>query len=918
MKTVLKMLLLVCVLCIVACGFLACDEEPTAPTHTHTLVSHEAKAATCAEEGWEAYETCEGCDYTTLTVIEATGHKTVAHDAKAPICTEGGWNAYETCEKCDYTTFTEIEATGHKTVTHEAKAPTCTEDGWDAYEACEKCDYTTLTVIEATGHKMVSHEAKAPTCTEDGWNSYEACEKCDLSTLVLIKAPGHQIVQHEAKAPTCILGGWNAYETCKNCDYSTFTMLDATGHDLEAQEAKAPTCTEDGWNAYQTCKKCDHSTLTVIEATGHATVSHAAKAVTCTENGWDAYLTCENCDYTTFVEIFATGHDISSYPAKAPTCTESGWNAYQACSKCTYSTIVWIGATGHDIVTLPGKTVTCESEGWEDYEICEKCDYNTFVLIPATGHTMVNGKCESCGYSAILIIDNEIFDYDTHGVRIIYDKEFVDVNGNFYYVIANIIIYDFQTEGPDEDSDQDGLSNQEEFNHGTDPFDPDTDNDGANDGKEILMGFDPLAPNTSFGVSTPPVVDNGEEPDTVTPTIEVELRGDLMNTLVVERDDLFNKNTLGYMGDAYRYEVEGSFDSATVGFQFDQSKLNSNSLPTIYSYDPVKGKMTPLATTIIGNKATTDVSEFSTFVLLDRYVFEKQLTWVDVWGLDNTTKYNQVEIVFVIDDSGSMGPIGANNDPNNIRLSVSRDLVDQLPEGSKIGVVQFANNTTKLTSNLITDKTRAKSYLTTNYFKSKGSTYMFTAMKDALSLYSTPTEGDSVFRVMIVLSDGLPSDEGYMGSAITAIQNKGISVYTVGLGTYSFSAFETYLKPVSERTGGKFYLSSNTSGLANIFDDIGEKIDLTTDTDGDGLLDYYEDNMVIFSGITYTANKSDPDTDDDGLLDGEEIRTVVIISIDGTKMSVIGKVFSDPSNPDSDGDGVNDKNDRFPLNANIA
>ena len=76
--------------------------------------------------------------------------------------------------------------------------------------------------------------------------------------------------------------------------------------------------------------------------------------------------------------------------------------------------------------------------------------------------------------------------------------------------------------------------------------------------------------------------------------------------------------------------------------------------------------------------------------------------------------------------------------------------------------------------------------------------------------------------------------------------------------------------------------------------------------------------MVIFSGISYTADKNNPDTDGDGLSDGEEIKTVVILSPDGNKMAVIGKLFSDPSNPDSDGDGVDDKNDRFPLNPNIA
>jgi glycerophosphoryl diester phosphodiesterase len=44
------------------------------------------------------------------------------------------------------------------------------------------------------------------------------------------------------------------------------------------------------------------------------------------------------------------------------------------------------------------------------------------------------------------------------------------------------------------DSDQDGLTDQEEKMIGTDPFKADTDNDGYSDGKEVGSGYDPLKP----------------------------------------------------------------------------------------------------------------------------------------------------------------------------------------------------------------------------------------------------------------------------------------------------------------------------------------------------------------------------------------------------------------------------------------
>ena len=44
------------------------------------------------------------------------------------------------------------------------------------------------------------------------------------------------------------------------------------------------------------------------------------------------------------------------------------------------------------------------------------------------------------------------------------------------------------------DSDQDGLSDEEERSYGTDPHNKDTDNDGYSDGAEIKSGYDPLKP----------------------------------------------------------------------------------------------------------------------------------------------------------------------------------------------------------------------------------------------------------------------------------------------------------------------------------------------------------------------------------------------------------------------------------------
>ena len=41
---------------------------------SHSLVHHDKKEATCIEDGYEEYDTCRNCDYTTFKTIKATGH----------------------------------------------------------------------------------------------------------------------------------------------------------------------------------------------------------------------------------------------------------------------------------------------------------------------------------------------------------------------------------------------------------------------------------------------------------------------------------------------------------------------------------------------------------------------------------------------------------------------------------------------------------------------------------------------------------------------------------------------------------------------------------------------------------------------------------------------------------------------------
>lgn len=131
-----------------ACGGEYGEKDP----NNHDLVQHAAKAPTCTEIGWDTYDRCIRCGYTTRKELPALNHDLVRHVAQAPTCTEKGW-AYDTCSRCDYTTYAELPALNHdyQAVTVE---PTCETDGYTIF-TCSRCkDSYTADPTDQLGHQF--------------------------------------------------------------------------------------------------------------------------------------------------------------------------------------------------------------------------------------------------------------------------------------------------------------------------------------------------------------------------------------------------------------------------------------------------------------------------------------------------------------------------------------------------------------------------------------------------------------------------------------------------------------------------------------------------------------------------------------------------------------------------------------------
>lgn len=163
-------------------------------THTRSCTNYCREVDTAKCTGGKATCTtkavCEVCD-AEYGEKDPNNHDLVQHAAKAPTCTEKGWDAYDTCSRCDHTTYTELPALNHDLVRHVAQAPTCTEKGWNAYETCSRCDYTTRKELPALNHDYQAVTVE-PTCEADGYTIF-TCSRCkDSYTADPTDQLGHQ------------------------------------------------------------------------------------------------------------------------------------------------------------------------------------------------------------------------------------------------------------------------------------------------------------------------------------------------------------------------------------------------------------------------------------------------------------------------------------------------------------------------------------------------------------------------------------------------------------------------------------------------------------------------------------------------------------------------------------------------------
>lgn len=215
------------------------------------------KKATCKEAG-AIYDECSVCkDVQIIQTEDKLPHELVHHDGKPAECIKTGYEAYDTCKNCDYTTYKELPILMHNYI-ETVVPPTCESKGYTLY-SCTRCQNS----YQANEKAKLPHKesdwiiSEPATCVDSGKEIIE-CEVCHTITNEReIEALGHDIINHEALEATCENIGHYAYQTCSRCDYTTYEEIPALGHDYHIIIIN-PTKQQDGYTIHR-CNRCSES-----------------------------------------------------------------------------------------------------------------------------------------------------------------------------------------------------------------------------------------------------------------------------------------------------------------------------------------------------------------------------------------------------------------------------------------------------------------------------------------------------------------------------------------------------------------------------------------------------------------------------------------------------------------------------------
>ncbi len=494
-----------------------------------------------------------------------------------------------------------------------------------------------------------------------------------------------------------------------------------------------------------------------------------------------------------------------------------------------------------------------------------------------------------------------VVDTDEDGIADIDEDSDGDMLTNKEELVVSTYLYA-------KDTDADGLTDYEEVKvYGTNPLVKDTDGDGVDDKWEVENGFKATVAETSFTVVDTVVSDNVKYEITITASGENIASFEAQ----VKDHNLINSTIAGYISKAVDFKIDGKFEKATVKVYFDESYLQDKDfVPALY-YVNEETKMLEEVPGVWDGKSnyiTVDLAHFSSYVLLNKTEFKKawdnRIRAVAVSQTGNTN----INVMFVLDVSSSMN---SSSRLTTMKSSISMFL-DVLKEKDRAGLVSFRNYSTVL-SGLTTDKATVKSKL--NSMRASGTTAIYKGLSSAVDILKADNNGGC--DIIILFTDGMdvPSTtyETHYASIVKAAQEAGIVIEVVG----TSSTDHPVLTKIAKSTGGNYYYATNSGKIAEMIGNAQQEvIDMTTDSNDDGISDYYTKLLcecrlttgtgkIVSISADYDTIQKNADLDGDHIKNGDEY--VICEDSDG---KVYVDIKTEMNNIDTDGDGYKDGHER--------
>ena len=164
----------------------------------------------------------------------------------------------------------------------------------------------------------------------------------------------------------------------------------------------------------------------------------------------------------------------------------------------------------------------------------------------------------------------------------------------------------------------------------------------------------------------------------------------------------------------------------------------------------------------------------------------------------------------VLDGSGSL----SDADVANIKVA-GNEFIDLLSAGDRIAVYHFGTDVDRV-QDYTTNRNAARAAVNT-LTDNLGFTSLYDAIADA-AVHSLTVGGR---RALIVMTDGQDNDSvNSQQQAITAAQNAGVPVFTIGFG----AADTQVLSTIASQTGGVFFQGASSADLQTILGLIGQTL----------------------------------------------------------------------------------------------